>query len=73
MPPARHPASSFDVFNVYFERIYDPTMHVVFTFDGGIEAEVMREATMRLIASDPYLRSRGLKFGALRKTCQLTS
>ena len=39
MPPARHPASSFDVFNVYFERIYDPTMHVVFTFDGGIEAE----------------------------------
>lgn len=58
MPPARHPASSFDVFNVYFERIYDPTMHVVFTFDGGIEAEVMREATMRLIASDPYLRSR---------------
>jgi len=58
MPQARHPASSFDVFNVYFERIYDPTMHVVFTFDGEIEAEIMREATMRLIASDPYLRSR---------------
>ncbi|MBA7476150.1 hypothetical protein ES707_11529 [subsurface metagenome] len=56
--PARHPAPAFDVFNVYFERIYDPTMHVVFAFDGEIDAETMREATKRLIASDPYLRSR---------------
>ncbi len=56
--PVRHPASAFDIFNVYFECIYDPTMHVVFAFDGEIDAGVMREATMRLIASNPYLRSR---------------
>lgn len=56
--PARRPAPSFDVFNVYFERIYDPTMHVVFSLDGEVDAGAMREATMRLVASDPYLRSR---------------
>jgi NRPS condensation-like uncharacterized protein len=56
--PIRHPAPAFDIFNVYFERIYDPTMHVVFTLDGEIDAGIMREATKRLIASDPYLRSR---------------
>jgi len=56
--PLRHPAPAFDVFNVYFERIYDPTMHVVLTLDGEIDAGVMKEATKRLIASDPYLRSR---------------
>ncbi|MCC7556606.1 MAG: condensation protein [Methanoculleus marisnigri] len=57
-PPIRHPAPAFDVFNVYFERIYDPTMHVVFTLDGEVDAGAMRAATMRLVASDPYLRSR---------------
>ncbi|BBL67848.1 hypothetical protein MchiMG62_10290 [Methanoculleus chikugoensis] len=56
--PARHPAPAFDLFNVYFERIYDPTMHVVFTLDGEIDVGAMRTATVRLIASDPYLRSR---------------
>ncbi|KLK87227.1 condensation protein [Methanoculleus sediminis] len=57
-PPIRHPAPAFDVFNVYFERIYDPTMHVVFALDGEVDAGAMRAATMRLVASDPYLRSR---------------
>ncbi|MDD4251509.1 MAG: condensation domain-containing protein [Methanoculleus horonobensis] len=56
--PSRRPAPAFDVFNVYFERIYDPTMHVVFSLDGEVDAGAMREATMRLVASDPYLRSR---------------
>ena len=54
----RYPAPAFDVFNVYFERIYDPTMHAVFTFDGGIDAGALRKATMRTVASDPYTRSR---------------
>ncbi|WP_317064892.1 condensation protein [Methanoculleus caldifontis] len=58
LPPVRYPAPAFDVFNVHFERIYDPTMHAVFLFDGGLDAGVLREATMRLIGSDPYLRSR---------------
>ena len=56
--PRRYPAPAFDVFNVYFERIYDPTMHVVFVFDGEVDAGTLREATRRLVASDPYIRSR---------------
>ena len=59
----RHPAPAFDVFNVYFERIYDPAMHVVITFDGGIDARTLREATMRVIASDPCIRSRFAEAG----------
>ena len=55
---SRHPAPAFDVFNVYFERIYDPAMHVAIMLDGGIDAGILREATMKVIASDPYLRSR---------------
>ncbi|MGB4579152.1 MAG: condensation protein, partial [Methanoculleus sp.] len=51
-------APAFDTFNVYFERIYDPTMHVVLTFDGRIDVNAMREAAVRLVASSPYLRSR---------------
>ncbi|MDN7012985.1 condensation protein [Methanoculleus sp. FWC-SCC3] len=53
-----HPAPAFDIFNVYFERIYDPTMHVVFALDGEVDEGAMRAATMRVVASDPYLRSR---------------
>ena len=56
--PVRRPAPTLDVCNVYFERIYDPTMHVVFVLDGAIDGEAMRAATVRLIGSDPYLRSR---------------
>ncbi|MDD5419059.1 MAG: condensation protein [Methanomicrobiaceae archaeon] len=43
---------------MHFEQIYDPTMHVLLAFDGQIDGEVMREAAMRLMASNPYLRSR---------------
>jgi NRPS condensation-like uncharacterized protein len=57
-PPARYPAPAFDVFNVYFERVYDPSMHVVFSLDGEVDAGALREATMRVVASDPYIRSR---------------
>ena len=56
--PRRYPAPAFDVFNVYFESIYDPTMHVAFALDGEVDAGALREATRRLVASDPYIRSR---------------
>ncbi|NVO66695.1 condensation protein [Methanofollis tationis] len=56
MAPA--PAPVFDVFNVYFEQIYDPTMHLVFTFDGALDEDVLRAATLRLIAANPYLGCR---------------
>ncbi|MDO8840876.1 condensation protein [Methanocalculus sp.] len=53
--PARYPASAFDIFNVYFEQIYDPTMHVLFTFDGRIDDAILKISTKRLISSNPYL------------------
>ncbi|WP_062396410.1 hypothetical protein [Methanogenium cariaci] len=59
IPPSGHPAPpAFDLFNVYFERIYDPTMHLVFAFDGHLDEAVLKTATLRLLESDPYLRSR---------------
>lgn len=57
-PPSGHPAPAFDLFNVYFERIYDPTMHIVFAFDGYLDEAVLKTATLRLLEQDPYLRSR---------------
>ncbi len=56
--PSGHPAPAFDLFNVYFECIYDPTMHLVFAFDGHLNEAVLRTATLRLLESDPCLRSR---------------
>lgn len=56
--PSGHPTPAFDLFNVYFERIYDPTMHIVFAFDGHLDEAALKIATYRLLESDPYLRSR---------------
>ena len=64
LPPSR-PAPAFDLFNVYFERIYDPTMHLVFAFDGHLDEMVLRMATFRLLESDPYLRSRFAEGGGM--------
>lgn len=58
VPPPRHPAPVFDLFNVLFERIYDPTMTVVLTFDGQVDEAILKTATMRLIGSNPFIRSR---------------
>ncbi|MDD4255071.1 MAG: condensation protein [Methanofollis sp.] len=53
-----HPAPPFDLFNVYFERIYDPAMHLLFAFDGQVDEERLKEATLRLVAANPYLGCR---------------
>lgn len=53
-----HPAPPFDLFNVSFERIYDPTMHLLFAFDGQIDEERLKDATLRLVAANPYLGCR---------------
>ncbi|WP_298667061.1 condensation protein, partial [uncultured Methanofollis sp.] len=53
-----HPAPPFDLFNVSFERIYDPTMHLLFAFDGQVDEERLKEATLRLVAANPYLGCR---------------
>jgi len=52
------PAPPFDLFNVLFERIYDPTMHLLFAFDGEVDRGVLKTATLRLIAANPYLGCR---------------
>ncbi|MGC9435662.1 MAG: condensation protein [Methanomicrobiales archaeon] len=54
----RHPAPAFDVFNVFFERIYDPSIHLVLSFDGRLDEDALETATERLIAANPYLSSR---------------
>ena len=57
LPLPRHIAPAFDLFNVLFERIYDPTMTVVLSFDGWVDEQLMKTATLRLIGSNPYTRS----------------
>ena len=56
--PHSRPAPAFDLFNVYFERIYDPTMHIVFAFDGHLNETFLQTATMHMLRANPYLRSR---------------
>lgn len=58
MNPERAPAPPFDIFNVYFDSIYDPTMHLCFRLDGLIDEERLRSAFMLVLESDPYLSSR---------------
>ncbi|MBN1431433.1 MAG: condensation protein [Methanomicrobiaceae archaeon] len=57
MNPERAPALPFDILNVYFGSIYDPTMHLCFRLDGLIEEERLRSAFMLALESDPYLSS----------------
>ncbi|MBR1368804.1 condensation protein [Methanocalculus chunghsingensis] len=63
--PICYPASPFDIFNVSFERFFDPAMHRVIVFDGALDAGILREATMQLIGSNPYLGSRFAEDGVL--------
>ncbi|MBN2733902.1 MAG: condensation protein [Methanomicrobiaceae archaeon] len=54
----RTPAPVFDVFNVYFDCIYEPTMHILFEFDGRIDGKCLENALTKAINADPYLSSR---------------
>jgi len=58
MNPERAPAPPFDIFNIYFDSIYDPTMHLCFSLNGRIDEERFRSAFMLVLESDPYLSSR---------------
>ncbi|ADN35828.1 condensation domain protein [Methanolacinia petrolearia DSM 11571] len=58
MSPERAPAPPFDIFNIYFDKIYDPTMHLCFSLDGRIDEERFRSAFILVLESDPYLSSR---------------
>ena len=56
--PVRHPASAFDLFNVLYECIYEPSMHVVFEVTGSFSIERLRTATLRIVAANPYLHAK---------------
>jgi len=56
--PVRHPASAFDLFNVLYECLYEPSMHVVFQGTGEISVERLKTATLRLVAANPYLHTK---------------
>ncbi|PWR75086.1 condensation domain-containing protein [Methanospirillum stamsii] len=56
--PKRYPASAFDVFNVLYECIYEPSMHVVFEISGEISIERLKTATLRMVAANPYLHAK---------------
>ncbi len=51
-------APVFDVFNVFFDRIYEPSMHIVFCSDGIIDDIILKKAVTQYLKSDPYLSSR---------------
>ncbi|WAI02071.1 hypothetical protein [Methanogenium organophilum] len=55
----KHPASAFDVANVHFSTIYDPTLHLVMQADGAfdvcaLEAAVAAAGTMAPILASHY-------------------
>lgn len=56
--PVRHPASAFDLFNVLYECIYEPSMHAVFEITGAFSIERLRTATLRMVAANPYLHAK---------------
>lgn len=63
MNPERAPAPPFDIFNVYFESIYDPTMHICFLLDGRLDEGRFKSAFLLALESDPYLSSRFVEDG----------
>jgi len=56
--PVRYPASAFDLFNVMYECIYEPSMHAVFAVTGEISVERLQTATLRMVAANPYLHTK---------------
>lgn len=55
----KHPASAFDVANIYFSTIYDPTLHLVMQADGtfdtcALETAVTAAGTMAPILGSHY-------------------
>ena len=50
-------AEPFDVFNVFFERIYDPTMHFMVRYSGRVDEEILRRSVILTLESVPFLSS----------------
>jgi len=50
-------AEPFDVFNVFFERIYDPTMHVMVQYSGRLDEDILRRSVALTLETVPFLGS----------------
>jgi len=55
------PAPAFDVMNVWFAEVYDPTIHLVFEIDGHLDLAALRAALRDTVVAAPVLRSRYLE------------
>ena len=51
-------APLFDSVNVWFEKIYEPTMFYMLRFDGRLDEKLLKKAVLLTINADPYLSSR---------------
>ncbi|EHQ34633.1 hypothetical protein [Methanoplanus limicola] len=54
----RFTAEPFDVFNVFFERIYDPTMHLMVRYSGMMDEEILRRSVILTLGSVPFLSAK---------------
>jgi NRPS condensation-like uncharacterized protein len=54
----RFTAEPFDVFNVFFERIYDPTMHFMVRYSGRVDEEILRRSVFLTLGSVPFLSAK---------------
>lgn len=52
-----HPASAFDVANIHFSAIYDPTLHLVMQADGAFDVSAMETAVEAIGTMAPILAS----------------
>lgn len=55
------PAPAFDVVNVWFAEVYDPTIHLVTEIDGHLDREALRAALRDAVTAAPVLRCRYLE------------
>ncbi len=52
-----HPASAFDVANIHFSAVYDPTIHLVMQADGAFDASALETAVEAAGTMAPILAS----------------
>ncbi|MBT8508168.1 hypothetical protein AZH53_07090 [Methanomicrobiaceae archaeon CYW5] len=52
------PAPAFDVVNVWFAEVYDPTIHLVIEVDGHLDRAALRAALGDTVLAAPVLRCR---------------
>ncbi|KAF1075407.1 hypothetical protein [Methanogenium sp. MK-MG] len=56
-PAGMHPASAFDVANVHFSAVYDPTLHLVMQADGAFDLSALETAVEAAGMMAPILAS----------------